>query len=118
MVTGLAVDPSNSQVVYASFANFSTGPGQHVFKSTDGGANWTDISQSLINFPCSSILRLGRDIVVGTDVGVFVSTDEGASWTYVFGLPIVAIDQIFLNRSGSKLFAATHGRGMWVFPLS
>jgi photosystem II stability/assembly factor-like uncharacterized protein len=118
MVRGLAVDPSNSQVVYASFANFSTGTGQHVFKSTDGGAHWTDISQNLINVPCSSILRLGTDIVVGTDVGIFDSTDEGATWTYVSGLPIVAIEQLFLNRSGSKLFVATHGRGMWMFPLS
>ena len=30
------------------------------------------------------------------------------------GLPNVAIDQLFTNHDGGKIFVATHGRGMWV----
>lgn len=120
MVRGIAVDPNNPSTVYVSFANFAaTGTGQHVFKSTDAGSHWTDISSTLPNIPFSSILVINSQIVVGSDVGVFSSSDGGSHWSQLgSGLPNVAIDQVFANHSGTKLFLATHGRGIWTLPLA
>ncbi len=124
MVTGLAVDPQDTQLVYATFADFATGSGQHVFKSTNGGASWTDISASLPNIPYDSVVTLPNfnfqhsqsPLVVGSDAGVFVSTDQGGSWAQLGnGLPNAAINQVFTNATGTRLFVATHGRGMWEF---
>lgn len=117
-VRGLAVDPTNPSTVYVSFADFATSAGHHVFKSTDGGTTWTDISTSLPNIPFSSILIFSedseQDILVGSDVGVFGTENGGSSWARIgHGLPNVAIDQVFMNISGTKIFVATHGRGMW-----
>ena len=118
LVRGLAVDPTNPNIVYVSFADFATGAGHHVFKSTNGGATWTDISTPLPNIPFSSILISTangvQQVIVGSDVGVFVTQDGGLSWASEgFALPNVAIDQVFMNLSGTKIFVATHGRGMW-----
>lgn len=119
MVRGIAVDPSNPSIVYVSFANFASGKGHHLFKSTNAGASWSDISSTLPNIPFSSVLVIQNQVVVGSDVGVFASSDGGSTWSQLgSGLPNVAIDQVFANRSGTKLFLATHGRGMWVLPLA
>jgi photosystem II stability/assembly factor-like uncharacterized protein len=118
VVRGLAVDPTDPNIVYVSFSNFASGAGQHVFKSIDGGINWIDISTSLPNIPFSSILIFSangqQNILVGSDIGVFETSNGGLSWTrFGSGLPNVPIDQIFTDLSGTKIFVATHGRGMW-----
>ena len=119
MVRGIAVDLSNPSIVYVSFAKFATSAGHHIFKSTDAGSTWTDISSTLPNIPFSSILVVKSQVVAGSDVGVFSSSDGGSTWSQLgSGLPNVAIDQVFTNHTGTKLFLATHGRGIWTLPLA
>jgi photosystem II stability/assembly factor-like uncharacterized protein len=127
MVTGLAVDPINPLIVYASFPDFATpsfgsGAGQHVFRSTNGGTSWTDISTTLPNIPFESIMvspRSSQLVVAGSDAGIFASFNGGTTWRQLgSGLPNVAIDQVFTNHTGTSLFVATHGRGLWEFPLN
>jgi photosystem II stability/assembly factor-like uncharacterized protein len=122
-VTGIAIDPTNSNVAYVTFAAFAPqgDRGEHVFKTTTAGGSWTDISQTLPNIPFESILVSPNNpqlVIAGSDVGVFASMDGGATWGRLgSGLPNVAVDQLFTNRAGTTLFAATHGRGMWTLPL-
>lgn len=127
MVTGVAVDPLDPSIIYATVANFATcsSCGEHVFRAinaTDPNTfKWTDISTSLPNAPFESILVSTFDnntIFAGSDVGVFESTDAGANWMNLFGLPKVAIDQMFTDPGGGTLYVATHGRGMWKVPLT
>ena len=120
MVTGIAVDPTNAQTIYVSYNSF-TGGGRHIFKSTDGGSHWADISFVLPDTPFESVLVSPSNpnlVIAGSDVGIFDSPDGGTTW-YQLGtqLPNVAVDQIFMNHSGTKLFVATHGRGMWELPM-
>jgi photosystem II stability/assembly factor-like uncharacterized protein len=119
MVRGIAVNPHSASTVYVSFANFANGSGHHVFKSTNGGTSWTDISKQLPNIPFSSLLFIKDDLVAGSDAGLFVSENGGSTWWRIdSGLPNAAIDQVFANASGTMLFLATHGRGMWTRSLS
>lgn len=125
IVTGLAVDPTNASTVCATFADFAQACNAqattcgHLFKSTDAGKTWTDLSlnSTLPNAPFESVLVNPNDdthVFVGTDVGVFISTDSGATWSQLgTNLPNVAIDQIFTDPTGEYLYVATHGRGMW-----
>ena len=54
--------------------------------------------------------------IVGTDVGVFTSSLRGGAWERLgTGLPNVSTFDLNLNPSGSKMVAATHGRGVWVY---
>jgi streptogramin lyase/photosystem II stability/assembly factor-like uncharacterized protein len=121
MVSGLAVDPANPNVAYVTYPTFSTPGGKHVYRTTDAGITWTDISLSMPNIPAESVLVTHTSpglVIVGTDAGIFSSSNNGNTWDTVgSGLPNVVIDQIFTNHQGTKLFVATHGRGMWEMPL-
>jgi photosystem II stability/assembly factor-like uncharacterized protein len=120
--TALAVDPHNPLTGYATYAGFSgfddTG---HVFKSTDGGKTWSDISSNLPNIPTNAIVvdpDNAGSLYVGTDIGVFFSTDGGASWNPMgAGLPNAIVTWLTLHEATRTLRASTHGRGAWDIAL-
>jgi photosystem II stability/assembly factor-like uncharacterized protein len=72
----LAVDPSNSNVVYA-------GGNPGLFKSTNGGSSWALSSTGLSGTVSAiGINPLNCNILyAGTDVSMFKSTDGGANWS-------------------------------------
>jgi outer membrane protein assembly factor BamB len=117
-VTGVAADPTNPQVAYATVNGYS---GHHVFKTINGGLNWTDVGASLPNVPFMSVAvnpEIPSQVLAGSDAGIYISPDGGTTWSrFGSGMPDVAVDQIFTNPTGTDLFVATHGRGMWTIPL-
>ena len=95
----LNFDPTNSQIVYATMWNVrrppwfiyapANGPGGGIFKSTDGGTTWKEISEGI---PVENRGRIGIAVaptnrnrvyamVDAKDGGLFVSNDAGATWT-------------------------------------
>jgi photosystem II stability/assembly factor-like uncharacterized protein len=107
-------DPLDAVVV---FSGFGTG---HVFRTSNGGASWTNISGDLADVPVNAVLRhpaLGQQILIGTDLGVFRTLDNGATWTpYNDGFPNVAVFDLAYGSATGRIVAATHGRG--AFALS
>ncbi len=123
-ITALAADPYSATTAYVTFSGF-TGFGDnlgHVFKTTNTGSTWTDISSDLPNTPVNDIVvdpAVTGTIYIGTDVGVFYTTNSGASWaTLVTGLPRVAVLGLAFQAESHILWAATHGRSMWGVSLS
>jgi hypothetical protein len=123
-VTGLAVDPTNSSIVYASANAFSTDGTQryHVFRSADQGTTWVDISTTLPNEPFQSVVvspTTPTTIFAGADAGVYVSMNSGTTWSVLgSGLPNAAVYQMEADHAGANLIAFTHGRGIWRIPIS
>lgn len=120
-IAWLLVDPSNNLVAYAARDRFTGGSGGHVFKTTDGGAHWTDLSAGLPDVPVNTLALDSRTgtFFAGTDTGVFATTNGGASWAvYKAGIPNVRVTQLQLNPGTNILAAATHGRGLWEIALS
>ena len=97
----LAMDPSNPRVIYAAFWEISRkpwrmdsgGPGSGLFKTTDGGDNWTEISRAP-GLPRGVLGRIGLTVspanpdrvwalVEATDGGLFRSENGGRTWTKV-----------------------------------
>jgi len=131
----LAVDPKNSGTVYA--ASNLCGPrfpsGSGVFKSTDGGANWDELTVPLAPLSCPVSLAIDPQnpstVYAGTERGVFKSLDGGASWDAAdSGLPTlpngsyVAVSVLGIDPqtpstlyagSGSEIFKSTDGGGSW-----
>jgi uncharacterized protein (TIGR03437 family) len=118
-VTQITVDPIDAATAYVTYSGFAldASPTGHVFKTTNGGQTWNDISASLADIPVNA-LQVDPDIpdtlYIGTDAGVMVTTDAGATWsTLGNGLPRVVVSDLVLHRKTRTLRAATHGRSMW-----
>ncbi|HZE49863.1 MAG TPA: hypothetical protein VE074_09880, partial [Jatrophihabitantaceae bacterium] len=119
-VTQFAVDRSNWRTAYVSYAGFGAAtPGNrgHVFKTTDGGAHWANVTGSLPDVPVNSIvLDPSSDNIVyaGTDVGSFVSINGGTTWKRLGGgMPKVSVWQLDYDASHAVIAAGTHGRGAY-----
>lgn len=92
-----------------------------LWKSTDGGQTWTDISPSLpLGSGFSSVpVVLAPDVyLLGTyrsdGAGIFRSEDGGQSWTRIFddeviGAPVVTEDFMAWNRGSGGLVVSTDG---------
>ncbi|OGV01409.1 MAG: hypothetical protein A2315_13335 [Ignavibacteria bacterium RIFOXYB2_FULL_35_12] len=113
--TRIATDPNNPSTAFATFSGFSSG--NKVFKTTNFGVNWTNISSNLPNIPVNCLVVNPSDannLFVGTDLGVFSTVNGGSSWAQDNnGLANVSVADLDYRLSDNKLFAATHGRSMF-----
>ncbi len=102
MCYALAVDKSNSNVVYAGGYN------GRLFKTTNGGVTWfssaTGLSGSVYDIKIGS--TKANTVYAGTSSGVFKSTNAGASWTNT-GLS-ASVNAVLINPSNeNEIYAAT-----------
>jgi photosystem II stability/assembly factor-like uncharacterized protein len=91
------IDPSNPETVYASLWEAREGPwengswngtGGGVFKSTDGGATWRQLTKGLpegivqanLAIAPSKTARLFAAVATMTGVNLYISNDSGESW--------------------------------------
>ena len=94
-ISDIFVDPTDAMTAYAVVGRFdSTG---HVWRTTNGGVSWTNITGNLPDVPTYSVeldvrgVGSADDILyVGNDDGVWWSQDLGATWSrFAIGLPRV-----------------------------
>ncbi len=89
----------------------------YLFKTTDYGATWTQITNGI---PATEFTRVLREdperaglLYAGTERGVWVSFNDGSTWqTLRRNLPIVPVHDLAIKEG--DLIAATHGRGFWI----
>ncbi|MEZ4444529.1 MAG: hypothetical protein R3B72_35975 [Polyangiaceae bacterium] len=92
-ITGIAVDPRDSERVVVVYGGFSESgrrePSRKVFLSEDRGRTWRDISGTahagnhVPDLPVLGVVITRSDpaaIVVTTDLGVLVTIDDGTTW--------------------------------------
>jgi hypothetical protein len=94
-------------------------PAAHLFRTTDGGALWHDISGDLPDAPVNDLVLDPRNpgvLYAATDVGVFSAGATGGSWARVgSGLPAVPVADLEATASATAtvLTAATFGLGIY-----
>jgi photosystem II stability/assembly factor-like uncharacterized protein len=108
--------PTTACATFSGFSGFGDTLG-HIFKTTDGGASWTDISSNLPNIPVNDLVEnktVPTTLYAATDIGVFVTTNGGTSWSPLgTGLPDVAVLSLQFHEAAGLLVAASHGRSAW-----
>ena len=129
-VKSILVDPTDSNTVWITLA----GMGPKTEGSIEGAKRvvrtqnalapvpvWEDYSENLPIFPMEEILydefTKGR-LYVASDVGLFYrdsdDTTSQSKWKcFNNGIPDVTISDIDINYCNRKIYAATHGRGLW-----
>lgn len=124
-VTQIAISNIDPNKVWITCSGYTAT--EKVFKSTDGGDSWTNITGDLPNVPFNAIVfqNGSNDLVyVGGDIGVFHRDNAAAGWTSFFtNLPRTQIKDLKIfdpaNKAvPGKLRAATYGRGTWESDLA
>jgi photosystem II stability/assembly factor-like uncharacterized protein len=118
----IVIDPTNTQVLYAA------GVTGGVWKSTNGGARWTPLTDLLPNLTVSCLAMDPRDpaiLYAGTGEvsnyfggdGIFKTTDGGASWTALpqtTGRPdFTFVQKIAVSPNDSDRIYAATSSGVW-----
>jgi photosystem II stability/assembly factor-like uncharacterized protein len=118
-INTLAIDPTNPGTLYAG-----ADPGG-VFKSTDGGSNWTAINNGITDL---GVFALALDpttpttLFAGTVGGAFKSTDGGLGWTVMNTggsfIDALAIDPatpaiLYAAALGGGVLKSADGGGSW-----
>ena len=97
--------------------------GEKVYMSDDGGNNWQNISGTLPNIPCNTIVLDENSnletLYIGTDLGVFTKDSTVSDWSGFNNnsLPNVIVHELEIQYQSNKLIAATYGRGLWSIDL-
>jgi hypothetical protein len=93
-ITGICQDPSSTSTMYfctgEGFFNSDAVQGDGVFKSTNGGSTWSQVSSTnstnagtAFNYCTRIICDASGNIYVGTLTGLYRSTNGGTSWTNI-----------------------------------
>jgi hypothetical protein len=114
--------------VYVAFGGNAYDEGfnpDNLWKTTNGGSTWANISgtppNNLPSVPVRSIVTSRSSfypgyLYIGTAVGVFASTDNGGTWSPGIAGDVPAnvfVNQLFWADNPSRLVAVTYGRGMF-----
>ncbi|MES2776099.1 MAG: 3-coathanger stack domain-containing protein [Bacteroidota bacterium] len=112
-VTDIAFYPLNSNT--AVISNGGLNDGAKVYRTSNFGDSWTNISYDLPNAPATAVaIDEGNNVYVGMDIGVFVLKNGAELWTPFFNyLPKSPINDFIINQAAGKIRAATYGRGVW-----
>ena len=110
-VNGLAVDPTNSNIVYAATT-------KGLYKSTDQAEHWIKLEGSIQNSYVSAIQLDPSNpstIYLATSDRVHKSEDSGATWqTKAHGLEATSIRSLQISPSDSQvLYVGTNGGGLY-----
>ena len=134
-VSSIFIDTHDStgKTVYVTVAGISnsTEEVETIYRSTDGGESWTNLTSNLPESPANSLVVDPQDantVYVGTDAGVYstrqiasCALQPSACWS-AFGsglpaAPVVEVSAAPVSATVHDLVAATYGRGVWMAPL-
>lgn len=114
-ISDMKVHPNNDSVVYVTLSGY--GPIERVFRSSDRGDTWENISEGLPALPANCIAVQEGDVerlYIGMDVGVFYREDGMTEWMPFFdGMPNVIVNDLKIQYNIGTIRAGTYGRGIW-----
>jgi photosystem II stability/assembly factor-like uncharacterized protein len=118
LINSIEESPHDPATVYIAttrykFNDFTPG----LYKTTDYGKTWTNISTGI---PQGAYTRVVREddtrkglLFAGTETGMYISWNGGTSWQpFQLNLPIVPITDLKIHKG--DLLIATMGRAFWI----
>ncbi len=118
LVNTIEVSPHDPATVYIATTKYKFNDHTPaLFKSTDYGKTWANISTGL---PYGSFTRVVREdpvrkdlLYAGTEKGLYISWDGGKNWaSFQLNLPTSPITDLKVHQG--NLIVATSGRSFWI----
>tara|TARA_R110002020_G_scaffold122487_6_gene277929 strand:- start:53676 stop:56804 length:3129 start_codon:yes stop_codon:yes gene_type:complete len=118
LVNAIEVSPHDPATAYLATTRYKFNDYvPALFKTTDYGKNWTNISSGI---PYGSFTRVVREdparkdlLYAGTEKGMYISYDGGKAWqSFQLNLPITPITDLMIHQG--NLIVATSGRSFWI----
>ncbi|MDX6197714.1 MAG: hypothetical protein QOJ79_865 [Actinomycetota bacterium] len=134
-INSVRIDPANPRTVYVTLGGYGRRwipPGSlgdsvakigrgHLFKSTDAGATFKDISGNLPDIGADDAFPWNGGLVVANDLGVYWAPGTNGGTFSLLGRGLPAAPVFRLNRSprsSKELIAASYGRGVYRIVLA
>jgi hypothetical protein len=133
LFTSVTFNPTNAREAWVTVGALGNARPVGIWHTTNAGAatgtTWKDLAEGtdLPNAPVLSVVQSPTNadtIYIGTYYGVWQCTTCGGtapapSWERLgTNLPNAEVDQLTLTSDQKTLVAWTHGRGVWMLPLS
>ncbi len=132
-IRSVAIDPTNADEILVSFSNYGI---PSIFRSTDGGQSFEDVSGNLEENPSGegngpsvrwvTIVPIDDDsklYMAATSTGLYSTTlinGQSTNWAIesAEGIGNAVVNMVDYRRVDGKIVAATHGRGMFTSRVS
>lgn len=108
--SSLFMNKNNFYLTTASFDN-PKGTKEKVFKSTNNGKSWRNISLNLPNVPFNDIIEHEGSLIAASDIGAYILDQN--KWIAISKLP--ACPMMKFKKWKNRVYAVTYGRGLWYF---
>ncbi len=122
--TVTSIQPSffDAATAYASVdAHLMDNRDPFVFKTTDFGAHWTNITSNLPHHTLSYVRVIAEDpnckglLFAGTGNALYYSLDDGGHWVnQQTGLPHAPVSWAVVQKQTHDLVVSTYGRGIYI----
>lgn len=119
-INTIEVSSHNAGTAYVAINNYRNNDFKnYVYKTVDGGKNWTSITG---NLPADRVARTLREdpknpslLYLGTELGLFISNNGGKNWIELKNnMPTLPFNDLVIHPRDNDLVLATHGRGVWI----
>ena len=124
-ITRVIPHPTDSLTAYLTFNGLRWHePIPHVFRTTDLGTTWENVSANLPDAPVNAFAvytdtQQQNHLFVGSDLGAYYSSDDGQSWSYLSSnFPVVSVYDMKVHETGNYLAIGTHARSIYKIDLS
>lgn len=120
-ISKVVTHPTEQNTLFVVRSGYGSGK---IYRSTDLGATWKNISSNLPDIPHSDLFidpENSDHYYTANDFGVYASFNRGLSWKrFCDGIPfVVANDLDYFYHGGDRLLrVATYGRGVYELNLN
>jgi photosystem II stability/assembly factor-like uncharacterized protein len=118
LINSIEVSPHDKATAYIATTRYKFNDfTPSVWKTTDYGKTWTNISKGIPNGAYTRVIREDPEqaglLYCGTETGLYISYDGGGKWMpFNLNLPVTPITDLKVHKG--DLLASTMGRSFWI----
>ena len=118
-ITDIEISNTDHNTAWVTLGSYDD---NRVYQTTDGGLNWTNISDGLPELPAMSIIQNDSnttedELYIGMDIGVYVKLGSAPWVLFSDSLPNAVVSDLKFyygtTSANDTLYGATFARGVW-----